>query len=213
MKCEMCRHEGCEGCCDTCSDPSCPNNAGCPECSKVRPMSIAESDSKRTEATGLPIGAVTASAPPSSARTPAAVFGNQLQRLTNTIAEALNPDLVRVPESVSGTPFPCYAEAPWPYEGEQADVFAVNDAEVEDGYERTTLNPVVGRQKFATYLVRDGEGTAMVTRDIAEGDDGLDLHRAGLRKMYGRKNRHIKEWGTYPGMSTDLNAENGQDPE
>lgn len=31
--CDLCGHADCISCCDTCSDPECPNNQGCPVCS------------------------------------------------------------------------------------------------------------------------------------------------------------------------------------
>jgi len=207
-----------------------------------RPQGVQEAERLREaadiggQATEEPSGAACASPPPSvpalvgsgengthgmpsqvttdpHPRTPASVFQKQFDRLTTTVAAALNPDLVRVPAEISGTVFDCYALAPWPYTEGQPDLFPVTDAEPDDGYRRQSPGPI-GAGHRVLYAVETPNGIGFIDAgEKAEGDDTPDLHQQLQRQMYARKNRRIAEWGTYRATSTQENAKNGKDPE
>jgi hypothetical protein len=123
------------------------------------------------------------------------------------ICERLQPHVVppspvvRVPEEISGTQFPCFVDAADgapllldPYTGEpQGHAIPMREAEVADIY-LATKPGVLGAGHRVIYAVITPTGIAMVdTGRKQEGDDTPDLHQTEQRKLYRKLERQRKQ--------------------
>jgi hypothetical protein len=109
--------------------------------------------------------------------------------------------VVRVPEEISGTQFPCFVDAADslpllldPYTGEpQGHAIPVKEAEIADIYLASSPG-VLGAGHRVIYAVITPNGIAMVdTGKKQEGDNTADLHRTEQIAMYRRLKRQRKQ--------------------